>query len=188
MKTTLGLSCLLFSSMTFAAQTVTLSDGRQVQLNDDFTWQYVVEAVPSDPAAAASVIPVKPIAAIPVVNKKVASVIELGSQKPVMQLSDSGIDLLLGTAQYQSGQLIIETSLTNQSTQSVVLVEVEVELIDTSAAVIARETFSVWTSIKRLADTYLRPQQVAAGKPIKIDIERAEQYQISAKIIQVEAR
>lgn len=188
MKTTLGLSCLLVSSMTFAAQTVTLNDGRQVQLNDDFTWQYVVETQTTEATATSSAIPVKPVATIPVINRQVGSVITLGSQKPVMQLSDSGVDLLLGAAQYQSEQLVIETSLTNQSTQSVVSVEVELELMDMSGAVVATETVSVWTSIKRLADTYLRPQQAVAGKTIKIDVKRADQYQINAKIIKVETR
>lgn len=183
MKTTIGLSCLLASTMIYAAQTVTLADGRQVQLNDDFTWQYIVEASTDTPS-----IPVKTVAAIPVINRQVGSVIQLGSQKPVMQLSDSGVDVLLGAAQYQSDQLVIETSLTNQSTQSVVLVEVEVELLNMSGEVIYEQTFAVWTSIKRLADTYLRPQQAIAGKTIKIPVERAEQYQIHAKIIKVETR
>ncbi len=183
MKTTIGLSCLLASTMVYAAQTVTLADGRQVQLNDDFTWQYIVEAATDTPS-----IPVKTVAAIPVINRQVGSVIQLGSPKPVMQLSDSGVDVLLGAAQYQSDQLVIETSLTNQSTQSVVLVEVEVELLNLSGEVISEQTFSVWTSIKRLADTYLRPQQAIAGKTIKIPVERAEQYQINAKIVKVETR
>lgn len=186
MKTTLGLSCLLASTMTFAAQTVTLTDGRQVLLNDDFTWQYVVEKAESDTVTPA--IPVAPVATIPVINRQVGSVITLGSSKAVMQLSDSGVDVLLSSAQYQSDQLVIETALTNQSSQSVVLVEVEVELLDMSGAKVSSQTFAVWTSIKRLADTYLRPQQAVAGKAIKFDVERADQYQVNAKIVKVETR
>lgn len=185
MNTTLGLSCLLVSSMTLAAQTVTLDDGRQVQLNDDFTWQYVVNTPDTEASATMAV---KPAAVIPLISRQVDSVITLGSQKPVMQLSDSGVDLLLGTAQYQSGQLVIETSLTNQSTQSIVLVNIEVELLDMAGKVLATETVPVWTSIKRLAETYLRPQQAVEGKALKLNVERAEQYQINAKIIKVETR
>lgn len=185
MNTTLGLSCLLVSSMALAAQTVTLDDGRQVQLNDDFTWQYLINTPENE---ANATIAVNPAVAIPVISRQVDSVITLNSQKPVMQLSDSGVDLLLGTAQYQAGQLVIETSLTNQSTQSVVLVNVELELLDMSDKILATETVSVWTSIKRLAETYLRPQQAVEGKAIKLNVERAEQYQINAKIIKVETR
>mgnify|MGYP005736848711 FL=1 len=50
MNKLIGLFTLLTSSLVFASQTVTLEDGRQVQLNDDFTWQYVmpVEATKTD--------------------------------------------------------------------------------------------------------------------------------------------
>ncbi|NVD05881.1 DUF3157 family protein [Vibrio sp. JPW-9-11-11] len=187
MKITFGLSCLLLSGMACATQTITLDDGRQVQLHDDFTWQYVIEAQEKESNSTAT-IPVKPVATIPVINRQVDSVVTLGSQKPVMQLSDSGVDLLLRSAQYLSGQLVIETSLTNQSTQSVVLVDLELALMDMAGKVLATQTVSVWTSIKRLADTYLRPQQAVEGKTITWDVARAEQYQIKAKIIKVETR
>lgn len=130
MKKLIGLFTLLTSSLVFASQTVTLEDGRQVQLNDDFTWQYVVlvEATKTDEIAVveeavqpATNIPVKKakVAAIPLIEKAVGTIVTIGSDRATMQLSDSGVEVLLGAVSYQDGQLMIPTSVTNQSSQSV---------------------------------------------------------------------
>jgi len=184
MKLTFGLLCLIASTMSYASQTVTLEDGRQVQLNDDFTWQYISASDPVSINESETTLPAQ--VAIPVIEKKTATVVQVNNDKPTMQLSDSGVEVLLGAAKYQSGQLIIPTSLTNQSSQSVVLVEIEVELITASAN--TKQNVKIWTSIKRLADTYLRPQQVVIGKPISFDVEKEEHYQINAQIMNVETR
>ncbi|MDF4794776.1 DUF3157 family protein, partial [Vibrio parahaemolyticus] len=42
MKTWITLATLLATSSAYAAEVVTLADGRQVKLNDDFTWEYVM--------------------------------------------------------------------------------------------------------------------------------------------------
>ncbi|KJY82490.1 ribonuclease [Vibrio galatheae] len=186
MKSTLGLLCLFASTISYAAQTVTLDDGRQIQLNDDFTWHYISQLETSNDQQIAAAVIATP--SIPVIDRKVATVVELNSSKPVMQLSDSGVDVLLGAAQYDSGQLIIPTSITNQSSQSVVLVELEVEILDESGKVIVKQPYKIWSAIKRLADTYLRPQQAIQAKPIVIDVEQAEQYQLNARIVTIETR
>jgi hypothetical protein len=105
-----------------------------------------------------------------------------------MQLSDSGVEVLLGAVSYQDGQLMIPTSVTNQSSQSVILVEIEIQVSTTSGDVLSKESVKVWQSIKRMADTYLRPQQVEQGKTIELAIDQAEQYLVTAKVINLETR
>lgn len=187
MKKLIVLGGLIASSQLMAAQQLTLEDGRQVQLNDDFTWHYVTAPTASETQVDnTTAIPV--VAAIPVIQNQTGTLISLDSDKPTMQLSDSGVDILLAAASYQDGQLVIPTSLTNQSRQAVITVELEVEVLDSSGAVLSKQNTKVWSSIKRMADTYLRPEQIAAGKPIKVDVESASQYQIKAKVINIETR
>ncbi|TFH90863.1 DUF3157 family protein [Vibrio ouci] len=187
MKRLIVLCGLIASSQLMAAQQITLEDGRKVLLNDDFTWHYVTAPTASEtPANSAAAKPV--VAAIPVVQNQTGSLISLNSDKPTMQLSDSGVDILLAAASYQDGQLVIPTSLTNQSRQAVITVELEVEVLDSSGAVLSKQKAKVWSSIKRMADTYLRPEQIATGKPIKVDVESASQYQIKAKVVNIETR
>ncbi|USD32605.1 MULTISPECIES: DUF3157 family protein [Vibrio] len=199
MKKLLGLFTLLTSPLVFASQTVTLEDGRQVQLNDDFTWQYVepVEATKTnemvmtpETTQPTATIPVKKVkvAAIPLIEKAVGTIVTVGSDRATMQLSDSGVEVLLGAVSYQDGQLMIPTSITNQSSQSVILVEIEIQVSTTSGNVLSKESVKVWQSIKRMADTYLRPQQVEQGKTIELAIDQAEQYLVTAKVINLETR
>lgn len=190
MKRFIPLLGLLVSSTALAAQVITLEDGRQVQLNDDFTWGYVQtnEVVQTDNHSKLSKVETIPLAATPVINKQVGTTITVGSKKPIMQLQDSGVELLLGSAQYQDGEIVIPTSLTNQSSNAVVSVEVEITLSDLQGQKLAQEKIKVWQSIKRMADTYLRPQTSEQGRSITIAVEQAEQYQLSAKIVNLETR
>ena len=197
MKTWITLATLLATSSVYAAEIVTLADGRSVKLNDDFTWEYVVEnTAPKATAASATktvtaeaeAVAVPVIATIPVVSKTVGTTVTVNAKKPTMQLSDSGVDILIGSASYQGGELVFPTSITNQSSQSVIQIEVEVEVFDMSGKALAKEKVIVWQSIKRMADTYLRPQQAEQGKTIKLAVPQSQQYQFSAKVVELQTR
>ena len=211
MKTWITLATLLASSSVYAAEVVKLADGREVKLNDDFTWEYVVkkatpkatettlEKVEAVEAAAvvasttaveavATPTPTTEIATIPVVNKKVGTTVVVNAKKPTMQLSDSGVDVLIGSASYENGELMFPTSITNQSSQSVIQVEVEVQVFDMTGKPLAKQSVTVWQSIKRMADTYLRPQQAEQGKAIKLAVPQSQQYQFSAEVLEVKTR
>ncbi|WDG08314.1 DUF3157 family protein [Vibrio campbellii] len=211
MKTWITLATLLASSSVYAAEVVKLADGREVKLNDDFTWEYVVkkatpkatettlEKVEAVEAAAvvasttaveavATPTPTTEMATIPVVNKKVGTTVVVNAKKPTMQLSDSGVDVLIGSASYENGELIFPTSITNQSSQSVIQVEVEVQVFDMTGKPLAKQSVTVWQSIKRMADTYLRPQQAEQGKAIKLAVPQSQQYQFSAEVLEVKTR
>ncbi|EMA2448745.1 DUF3157 family protein [Vibrio fluvialis] len=192
MKNLITLMMASWAPVALAGEIVTLQDGRDVQLNDDFTWQYVqpvetsnsMSVAPAKPEVAAAA----PVLAAPLVKAQRGSMIELGSTKPTLQLSNSGVDIVLGSARYRDGQLILPTAITNQSTQSVINIVLQVEILDEQGNLLNTQTTTIWQSIKRMADTYLRPQASVAGKAIEVKVDEAPRYQIRASVTQVESR
>jgi hypothetical protein len=192
MKNLITLMMASWAPVALAGEIVTLQDGRDVQLNDDFTWQYVQPVETSNSMSVApakpEVVAAAPVLAAPLVKAQRGSMIELGSSKPTLQLSNSGVDIVLGSARYRDGQLILPTAITNQSTQSVINIVLQVEILDEQGNLLTTQTTTIWQSIKRMADTYLRPQASVAGKAIEVKIDEAPRYQIRASVTQVESR
>lgn len=102
MKTWITLATLLAASSTYAAEVITLADGREVKLNDDFTWEYVMKKTAQQAtetqttASVVETIAAPAIATIPVITKTVGTTVVVNAKKPTMQLSDSGVDVLIG--------------------------------------------------------------------------------------------
>ncbi|ELV8697473.1 DUF3157 family protein [Vibrio fluvialis] len=192
MKNLITLMMASWAPVALAGEIVTLQDGRDVQLNDDFTWQYVQPVETSNSMSVApakpEVVAAAPVLAAPLVKAQRGSMIELGSTKPTLQLSNSGVDIVLGRARYRDGQLILPTAITNQSTQSVINIVLQVEILDEQGNLLTTQTTTIWQSIKRMADTYLRPQASVAGKAIEVKVDEAPRYQIRASVTQVESR
>ncbi|MCD9478478.1 DUF3157 domain-containing protein [Photobacterium phosphoreum] len=185
---------LIASSSAWAAdQTITLKDGRQVILHDNFTWQYKAQTnhpTTSPTLKTTTAIPVIATSAmaIPVISASKGVAVEIGSKKAIQQLSNSGIDVLLTAAHYENGTLIIPTMMTNQSSKSVVNVTMKVRLSNSDGQTIATDEFTVWRSINRMPDTYFRPKTQHQGKPIIFDAPKAERYFIDAEITDVDMR
>ncbi|MCD9495076.1 DUF3157 family protein [Photobacterium carnosum] len=187
---------LIASSSVWAAdQTITLKDGRQVVLHDNFTWQYKAQTnnsatSPTLKTTTATAIPViaTSAVAIPIISALKGVEIELGTTKAIQQLSDSGMDVLLTAAHYENGTLIIPTMMTNQSSKSVVNVTMKVRLSNNDGQTIATDEFTVWRSINRMPNTYFRPKTQHQGKPITFDVPKAERYFIDAEITDVDMR
>ncbi|MFM2579181.1 DUF3157 family protein [Vibrio fortis] len=187
MRSYLLVASALLSGTVFADQLITLPDGKQVNLKDDFTWEYVTTKVESEVTTSGT--PAKPsIAAIPVATAVTGTTIKLSDTKPSLQLSKSGVDILLGTASYQDGELVIPTAITNQSTQPIIFVSLKVKVFSTEGELLAEQQVDTWKSIKRMAETYLRPQSSAEGKSIKLVVDKQDQYQLQAEVIEVLAR
>ena len=188
MRSYLLMASALLSGTAFADQLFTLPDGKQVNLKDDFTWEYVTTKVVESEVTDSGV-PAKPsIAAIPVATTVTGTTIKLNDTKPSLQLSKSGVDILLGTASYQDGKLVIPTAITNQGTQPIIIVSLKVKVLSTAGELLAEQQIDTWKSIKRMAETYLRPQSSAEGKSIKLAVEKQDQYQLQAEVIEVLAR
>ncbi|MEZ8549238.1 DUF3157 family protein [Vibrio cyclitrophicus] len=191
MKSYLLIASALLSSPAFADQMVTLQDGKQILLKDDFTWQYVAQKQAKEVATTSEIaVPVAaaPVVAVPVATNVRGTTIVVDSKKPSLQLSQSGVDVVLGASRYEDGELIIPTAITNQSTQAVILVSVKLDLYSSSGELLEEKTVAVWKSIKRMADTYLRPKTDAEGTSIKLGVEQHPEYQIKAEITEVLAR
>ncbi|PVZ72639.1 DUF3157 domain-containing protein [Pelagibaculum spongiae] len=190
MRMLIGSLLSILALTVSAEQIVKLEDGRSVLLKDDFSWQYVVPtvAVKNDAnAVLQSSTSINPLSvAIPVISSVKGTSIFLGSNKPVMQLSDNGVDLLIGAASYKNGLLIMPTQLTNQSSQSVVLVEVEATLSDSKGKQLLQEELKIWSSIKRVADTYFRPKTQRQGKSIELKVPEQSEYNLQLEVIKVE--
>ncbi|MCD9529973.1 DUF3157 family protein [Photobacterium carnosum] len=189
---------LIASSSVWAAdQTITLKDGRQVILHDNFTWQYKAQTNNSATSptlkttnTTATAIPViaTSVVAIPIISAPKGVEVELGTTKAIQQLSDSGMNVLLTAAHYENGTLVIPTMMTNQSSKSVVNVTMKVRLSNSDGQTIATDEFTVWRSINRMPDTYFRPKTQHQGKPITFDVPKAERYFIDAEITDVDMR
>ncbi|MEZ9143803.1 DUF3157 family protein [Vibrio sp. 10N.286.52.C3] len=191
MKSYLLIASALLSSSAFADQMVTLQDGKQILLKDDFTWQYVAEKQAEEVATTSEIaVPVAaaPVVAVPVATNVRGTTIVVNSKKPSLQLSQSGVDVVLGASRYEDGELIIPTAITNQGTQAVILVSLNISVFTAEGELLAEEEVAVWKSIKRMADTYLRPKTGEEGKLIKLDLEQHPEYQIKAEITEVLAR
>lgn len=184
MKQLLLIIAILGANPVFGFENLTLPDGRQVQLNDDFTWHYIenIKSVPKQnniEQGSVAVIPVKKITATTIVPN---------SNKNTLQLSDSGVDVLLGKATYSEGELTIPTSITNQGSSSIILIELEYQVFDTVGKALIKDKKAIWQSVKRMSDTYLRPDESKLGKELKIELPEQPQYQMTSKIIAVEFR
>ncbi|WP_210473809.1 DUF3157 family protein [Vibrio crassostreae] len=191
MKSYLLIASALLSSSAFADQMVTLQDGKQVLLKDDFTWQYMAQKQAEEVATTSEIaVPVAavPVVAVPVTTNTRGTTIVVNNKKPSLQLSQSGVDVVLGASRYEGGELIIPTAITNQGTQAVILVSLNISVFTAEGTLLAEEEVAVWKSIKRMADTYLRPKTGEEGKLIKLDLEQHPEYQIKAEITEVLAR
>ncbi len=185
-KQLLALTALLVSSCALAEQIVELQDGRKIQLNDDFTWHYL----PSGQAKLEAEIQSEQevIKAVPVNDSKQGTLFTLGSTKPILQIQDSGVEVRMDAADYSNGELIIPTNIANQGRHSVILIEIEVEIEDGEGNLLTTQKSTVWQSIKRLADTYLRSEQSKQGLSLKLDVPKLEQYVLRAKVVNIETR
>ena len=191
MKQWFTLAALSITPIVNANEIVTLQDGRQITLHNDFTWQYVDTSKPqpaTDSSAGQVDIKHIPVITIPATTNMTSSVVTLNSDKPIMQLSNLGLEAMIGKASYTEGQLHLPTSLTNQGHQAVILATIEVVVMDMSGHQLQQQQVDIWQSIKRLPETYLRPQQAKKGKTIVLNIPAAQQYQLSARIINVITR
>ncbi|OED68600.1 ribonuclease [Vibrio tasmaniensis ZS-17] len=195
MKSYLLIASALLSSSAFAEQMVTLQDGKQILLKDDFTWQYVAQeqtetATTSEIAVPVAAVPVAaaPVVAVPIATNVRGTTIVVDSKKPSLQLSQSGVDVVLGASRYEDGELIIPTAITNQGTQAVILVSLKLGVYSPNGELLEEKTVAVWKSIKRMADTYLRPKTDAEGTSLNLAVDQYPEYQIKAEIVEVLTR
>ena len=155
---------------------VTLPDGRQVQLNDDFTWEYLLLKPTADGSA------VKGTVAVPVLTEQAMSNPEL-----LAQAVKDGIGVKLAKVE-GSDPLQLQFMVSNTGTRNVVRVRGSVTLFSEQGAQLAKQEARFWVGENRLPESYLRkgqqrPSMVLevprpaglTGKPlVRVEIEEVE--------------
>ncbi|EEZ00831.1 hypothetical protein VOA_000017 [Vibrio sp. RC586] len=176
----LAASLASLSAFAGAGEILRLKDGRAIQLNDDFTWHYIASEENSAD---------KPHAAPLIVQPTLTGVVvTLGDNRPILQLSDSGVDVVLSAPRYEQGQLKLDSAITNQSSQSVIAVRLAIRVQDAQGQWSEEQEVTIWQSIKRMAETYLRPHTSVEGKSLELILEEQSQYTLYATIKQIETR
>ncbi|ARW83270.1 DUF3157 family protein [Aeromonas salmonicida] len=155
---------------------VTLPDGRQVQLNDDFTWEYLlIKPTASGERATGAV-------AVPVLTEQAMTNPDL-----LAQAVKDGIGVKLDKAE-GSDPLLLQFTVSNTGTRSVVRVRGTVTLFSEQGAQLARQEARFWVGENRLPESYLRKGQQRpslvlemprpaglTGKPlVRVEIEEVE--------------
>ena len=134
---------------------VTLPDGRQVQLNDDFTWEYLVvkqaesvQGVAADGKAGAVV-----AVAAPVLTDQAKANPEL-----LAQMARDGVVVKLDKIE-GSDPLVLTFMVSNTGTRNVVGVRGMVTLFSADGVQLSRQEARFWVAENRLPETYLRKGQ-----------------------------
>lgn len=155
---------------------VTLPDGRQVQLNDDFTWEYLL----IKPTASGEV--VTGAAAVPVLTEQAMTNPDL-----LAQAVKDGISVKLDKIE-GSDPLSLQFLVSNTGSRSVVRVRGSVTLFSEQGAQLVKQEARFWVGENRLPESYLRKGQQRpslvlemprpaglTGKPlVRVEIEEVE--------------
>lgn len=199
-----------------ADQIITLEDGRQIVLKADFTWEYlpttsspssndtdkpissianmisattpaaqtvtVLEPTQKSAANIAADAPASPAA------KAMGTPFKVDQNQEVVRVNQSGVTVVVGSPQWEDGELVFPTEIINNGLQPTIEVDLMVEIYDDNGQMLLREEFPVWRSIKRMASTYLRPGNSEDGTAIRAKLMRADQYQIRAQISDISTR
>ncbi|MRI34560.1 hypothetical protein EOPP23_16360 [Endozoicomonas sp. OPT23] len=175
------ITILLSTAALAQDQVVQLDTGQQVILHNNFTWEYLSadESSHLDRPATLS---------IPLNSKNRQVRVVPGETMSLLQLTRSGLDLLLANPEYQSNQLVITTNLTNQGTASIIRAVIEYRIMDAENKVLDSGRQVVWQSIKRLSSSYLRAGTIETGNQLKFNVPKKDQYWLEASIDEVEVR
>ncbi|MFA7260488.1 MAG: DUF3157 family protein [Aeromonas bestiarum] len=155
---------------------VTLPDGRQVQLNDDFTWEYLlIKPTASGEVATGAV-------AVPVLTEQAMTNPDL-----LAQAVKDGISVKLDKIE-GSDPLSLQFLVSNTGSRSVVRVRGSVTLFSEQGAQLVKQEARFWVGENRLPESYLRKGQQRpslvlemprpaglTGKPlVRVEIEEVE--------------
>lgn len=180
------IACSLFFSISSAATElarVTLEDGTEVVLNDDFTWQYVLLTTPTtdaDTAAAKST---------PLTSHLTPAV--MANSALMTSNASQGVRVTFKSASWNDSELGVDFTVENISPKTVLKVTIAATLFDDTGNKILTTEFNVWQAQNRLAETYLRKGQQRDSRSFKLDDIDPTQWQkqfISLEVIAVETR
>lgn len=172
---------LLLSLPSFAGEVarVTLDNGTQVVLKDDFTWEYaILEAQTQQPNP----------------ESKQLETLTPTAMAQVALLSSAALDgvkVSFSNSEWDGDTLGLNFDLQSRSAKNIVVVEVEATLFDDTGKQLITETFNVWQAQYRLPETYLRKGDQRPSRTIWLDNISPDTWKkqlLSLKVIEVTSR
>ena len=209
MQTSLRLSALSsllwLSSSVMAADVanITLENGAQVRLKDDFTWEYVItetKAAPNALAATAVASASSNVASVPsaaVTTQTVAAPVTTLTATAITQpellgsTAKDGIKVSFAEGQWKGDKLGLSFDLASTSNEHVTLVEVEASFFADNGTLLKTEKLEVWEAIFRMPETYLRKGEQRKSSVIWVEgIDKAQWQKqlINLKITEINSR
>lgn len=140
---------------------VTLPDGRQVQLNDDFTWEYLV-VKPAEPVQSVTAEENAGAVAAPVLTDQAKANPEL-----LAQMARDGVVVKLDKIE-GSDPLALTFMVSNTGSRNVVGVRGMVTLFSADGVQLSRQEARFWVAENRLPETYLRKGQARPSLALEI--------------------
>ena len=142
---------------------VTLADGRVVQLNDDFSWEYLL-IKPASAGAAAGVQEENPPRAVaaPVLTEQA-----LANPSLLSEASRDGVKVRLDTME-AGDSYRLRFMVHNTGSRNVVGVRGHVSLFDRQGVQLSRQEARFWVAENRLPETYLRKGEARPSLEIEM--------------------
>ncbi|MBW3527608.1 DUF3157 family protein [Shewanella sp. NKUCC05_KAH] len=197
-------SLLLLTSSVMAADVanITLENGAQVRLKDDFTWEYVITETKAAPnaLAAAAVSASSNVASVPsaaVTTQTVAAPVTTLTATAITQpellgsTAKDGIKVSFAEGQWKGDKLGLSFDLASTSNEHVTLVEVEASFFADNGTLLKTEKLEVWEAIFRMPETYLRKGEQRKSSVIWVEgIDKAQWQKqlINLKITEINSR
>lgn len=197
-------SLLLLTSSVMAADVanITLENGAQVRLKDDFTWEYVITETKAAPnaLAAAAVSASSNVASVPsaaVTTQTVAAPVTTLTATAITQpellgsTAKDGIKVSFAEGQWKGDKLGLSFDLASTSNEHVTLVEVEASFFADNGTLLKTEKLEVWEAIFRMPETYLRKGEQRKSSVIWVEGIDKSQWQkqlINLKVTEIESR
>lgn len=200
-------SLLLLSSSVMAADvaTITLENGAQVRLKDDFTWEYIITEtkVAAAPAVTTVAAPSSTVTTAAAAVASSTSAVE--ATKPVTTLTANaiarpeilgstakdGIKVTFSESQWKQDKLGLTFELASTSGEHVTLVEVEASFFADDGTLLKTEKLEVWEAIFRMPETYLRKGEQRKSPVIwveGVDKNRWQKQLLNLKITEINSR
>ncbi|MCL1115432.1 DUF3157 family protein [Shewanella basaltis] len=220
MKTKLNtIASALFLVLTPAAMAadvavITLENGANVRLKDDFTWEYIITETVSAPTTINA-----PAIATKVADTSVANISATAAQQTntvtpteaasatdsttrltasamaqpelLASTTKEGIKITLADTKWKGDKLGLVFDFDSTSNEHVTIVEVEVSFYDDNGALLKTEKLEAWEAIFRMPETYLRKGQHRQSPVLWVEGVNQQQWQkqlISLKIVEIESR
>ncbi|WP_028764375.1 DUF3157 family protein [Shewanella colwelliana] len=206
--TYLAITLMLFSVSAYSAEItpekvaiVTLEDGTKIQINDDFTWEYVFleSQTPTNNLEATSVATSASVIATTEQNSATAHVVAdtltASAMKQATLLKSTaknGVKVSFLDSQWDDkNRLGLTFELSSNSPEHYVVIELEIGLFSDSGSLIKKETVKVWKAIFRMPESYLRKGQIRESRVFWIDGIDKQQWNkqlMTLKVTEMDSR